>query len=301
MDPLGMSERGYIKIPMPYLMNGIFNWGRAASRAARGKYTMGELMKTGGMTMVDSLNPLGGSNSWLNWVAPSVLDPVVDLYMNEDFTGKPIAPPVSPYDNVGENRSQQYWNNTHPLYVSIADYMSVLTGRQGDFIPGAMEASPNQVEYAVDWVTGGTGTFLARAGRLIYGGATGTLPEMEIESTDIPFLRKAYGSITKRNDLQDYIEGRDQVLRIRKALQDARKEGDNEGYMNIKRMYPKEASIAGRINAIENARRKKSTQIKKIRDNTRISDAEKERRIKLLKERQDVLVGQGNEMLTAID
>lgn len=301
MDPFGISERGYFKIPMPYLMNGIYNWGRASSRAARGKYTMGELMSTGGMTMIDSLNPMGGSNSWLNWVAPSIIDPVVDLSMNEDFTGKPIAPPVSPYDNVGENRSQQYWNNTNPVYIKIADWMSQLTGRQGDYIPGKMEYSPNQVEYAVDWITGGTGTFLARAGRLMYGGATGELPEMEIEATDIPFLRKAYGTITKRNDLQDYIEGRDQVLRVRKAMLDARKDGDNEMYLSIIQKYPKEYKIAARINAFENARKKIGTKIKKIKESKNLTEERKEEIVKSLKERQDTLVGRANEVMAAID
>jgi hypothetical protein len=301
MDPFGISERGYFKIPMPYLMNGIYNWGRASSRAARGKYTMGELMSTGGMTMIDSLNPMGGSNSFLNWVVPSIIDPVVDLYMNEDFTGKPIAPPVSPYDNVGENRSQQYWNNTHPLFVSIADWMSQLTGRQGDYIPGKMEYSPNQVEYAVDWITGGTGTFLARAGRLMYGGATGELPEMEIEATDIPFLRKAYGTITTRNDLQDYIEGRDQVLRVHKAMKDARRDNDDAMYLSIIQKYPKEYKIAARINAFENARKKISTKIKKIRESKKGTEESREARIKMLKDRQDNLVGRANEVMAAID
>ena len=64
MDPFGISERGYFKIPMPYLMNSIYNWGRSISRAARGKYTAGQLLHTGGMTMLDSLNPWGGTEQF---------------------------------------------------------------------------------------------------------------------------------------------------------------------------------------------------------------------------------------------
>ena len=299
MDPFGLTERGYFQFPMPYLMNGLYNFGRASSRAARGKYTAGELLSTGGMTLIDSLNPLGAANNFLNTVMPSVLDPVVDLTLNEDFTGKPIAPPLSPYDAVHENRSQQYWSNTNPLYITVADLMSQLTGRQGDFIPGTMEASPNQIEYVVNWVTGGTGTFLARASWLAGGVATGDFGEMEV--SDIPFVRKGYGSITERNDLQDYIEGRDQVLRIRKALQDARKDGDNEGYMEIMRKYPNEYKIAARVNAIENARKKLGSRIKKIRDSKNLTDEEKEIRVKELKARQDLMVGRGNEAMAAID
>jgi hypothetical protein len=300
MDPFGISERGYFKFPMPYMLNSIHNWGRMLGKTVRGKATMGEMLTSGGVTMLDSLNPWGGSNSLLNWVMPTVLDPVVDLYQNEDFTGKPIAPPISPYGGAEENRSQQYWNNTNPVYVTIADYMSKLTGRQGDFIPGAAEWSPNQVEYVSDWLTGGTGTFLARAGRLLYSGAQGELPE-DIDAGDLPVLRKGYGQITAKNDLQDYIEGRDKVLRIRKALRDARKEGDNELYMQIMRNYPKEYKAAARVNAIENARKKMSSRIKKIRDSKRLSDERKEVLVKALKDRQNVLIGKGNVAMSGID
>jgi hypothetical protein len=253
------------------------------------------------MTMVDSLNPMGSSNSWLNWLSPTITDPIVDLTMNEDFTGKPIAPPISPYDNVGENRSQQFWNNTNPAYVTVADWLSRLTGREGDYLPGAAEYSPNQVEYMVEWLTGGTGPFLARAANLAYGGVTGDLPEMEIEANDIPFVRKFTGSITSRNDLQDYIEGRDQVMRIRKALKDARKDGDNETYLSIMRKYPDEYKVASKINAIENARKKLSTKIKRIRESSRMPQERKDELVKRLKERQDMLVGRGNEVLAPID
>ncbi len=42
MDPFSLSERGYWKIPLPYLMNGIYNGSRAMGRGTRGEYTPGE-------------------------------------------------------------------------------------------------------------------------------------------------------------------------------------------------------------------------------------------------------------------
>jgi hypothetical protein len=258
------------------------------------------MMSSGGMTMVDSLNPWGGSNSWLNWVAPTIIDPIVDLTLNEDFTGKPVAPPLSPYDNVTENRSQQFWNNTNPIFVTVADMMSQLTGSEGDYIPGYAEFSPNQIEYVWDWLTGGTGTFVARAGREAFNVATGNQPD-EFDFNDIPVARKFLGSITTKNDLQDFIEGRDKVLRIRKALQDARKDGDKEAAMSIMRQYPKEYKAAARVNAIENARKKLSHRIKMIRDNPKIPQERKDELVKKAKEKQNMLVGKGNQFMAEID
>ena len=297
MDPFGISERGYFQIPMPYLMNGIYNFGRMVSKTARGEADMGELMSSGGMTLLNSLNPYGEANNLVNFFAPSVLDPVVDHYMNENFAGNPIVPPENPFSEVNEVASQRYWANTNPAYITISDWMSKLTGRKGDYIPGVVEVSPNKVEYAVEWATGGVGPFLARAAWLAAGGV-GLAPLEEMTPADIPFVRKFYGSVTERNDLQTFIEGRDQVLRIRAAIRDANKEGDKQLAKRIRESYPVEAGIHGRINAIENARKKKSTQIKKIRENPRLSDERKEQIIKSLKERQNKIVGDGNKVLT---
>lgn len=294
IDPFGLTKSGYIHIPLPYLMNGIFNWGRSLGRTMRGEYSMGQFMKSGGMTMLDSLNPWGGSNSFLNFVAPSVLDPVVDLAQNEDWTGKPIAPPVSPYDHTGINRSQQFWNNTNPAFVTIADWMSRLTGRSGDYIPGYMEYSPNQVEYVWDFLAGGTGTFISRGVGLATSAYKGEVPNVG----DIPFVRSFTGSVTSKNDMQAYIAGRDQVMRVRNSLQSARKDGNNDQYMAIMRQYPNEYKAAAKINSIENARVKLSTKIKHIQDSANLSDEEKAKRVKMLRDRQDKLVGEGNKVMS---
>jgi hypothetical protein len=296
MDPFGLSERGYFKIPMPYLLNSIYNWGRSISRTVRGGYTLGEMFKSGGMGMVDSLNPWGGTNSLLNFVAPTVIDPIVDLYQNEDWTGKPIAPAESPF-GTSEVASQRYWNNTNPFFVSISDWMSRLTGREGDYIPGVMEWSPNQVEYVWDFLGGGVGTSMSRALALA-GRASGLVPgEEPLSSGDIPFVRKIFGNVTKREDMQSYIEGRDDVMRVRKELKDAIKDGDSERYTRVMRLYPKQYKASIQINKIENARRKMATNIKRIRESTRIPDARKEELIAQLKERQEKLVAAGNEVL----
>jgi hypothetical protein len=296
LDPLGISERGYYKVPLPYLMNGIFNLGRAASRYIRGEYTMGKMLSSGGMTMLDSVNPLGGANTFLNLVAPSLLDPVVDLYVNEDFSGTPIEPAENPF-GLNEVASQRYWNNTNPLSITIADWISSLTGRQGDYIGGAVEISPNRVEYLLEQVFGGVGTaFMKTAGtgaHILGLDEAGT----EFDPAQMPVLRKFYGKVTDKNNLQEFIEGRDSVLRVRQELKDAQKDGDSERYLRVMHDFPDQYKISARINAIENARRKLASKIKKIKDSSRISDANKDEYIRALKDRQDMLVGKGNELL----
>lgn len=304
LDPFQLSERGYFQIPIPYLMNSIYNFGRAMSRGARGAYTPGETINSALGTLTESLNPWGGSNNWLNFVAPTILDPVVDLYTNNNFADAPIAPPANPF-GLSENASQRYWNNTSPAYVTISDWISRITGGDGDFIPGAVEWSPNQIEYIVEWLGGGSTTFLTRTydffspvasknvlGEIVSGG--------EWSANDVPILRKAYGNITTKNDLQSYIAGRDQVLRVRKEMQSAVEAGDSQRYQYLIREFPEEYRIANSINKIENQRKKLSGRIRKIRASTTISDARKEELVKELKARQEEYVSRANTLLAGL-
>lgn len=300
MDPFGFSKRGYFQFPLPYLMNGIYNAGRGFAAGARGKYTVGETFNTVGGTLIESLNPFGAANSFLNFVAPTIADPLVDLARNENFANEPIAPPENPFGG-DEKASQRYWNNTSPAYVTIADWISRLTGSDGNYLPGAIEWSPNQVEYMFEWALGGLWTFVRRSTDVV-GRTTGFYDDMTKDwaVNDIPIARRLYGNVTSKNDLQYYVENRDKVLAVRRELKEARESGDSEHYKNIILAYPEEYRIAAKINAFENARKKISRTINKIRE-SKLPDAEKQERIRELKERQDELVGKANAFLRGIE
>lgn len=305
MDPFGISERGYFKIPLPYLMNGIYNAGRAAAASARGRYTPVEGAGSIVGTLIDSLNPWAGTNSLLNFVAPTIADPIVDLATNLDFTGAPIAPPENPF-GTSEKASQRYWNNTSPPYVFIADWMSKLTGGEGTYLPGAVEYSPNQYEYVFEWFGGGLWTFGQRMNDLVnpvFG--EGNLYKIfeegeEWSANEIPALRRFYGNVTSKNDLQFYIENRDKVLAIRQELKEAVKNGDSAQYTAIISKYPEEYRVATRINKLESLRKKIGRKIKQVQESKTIPEDRKEELVKMLKERQDGIVGQANVYLREI-
>ncbi len=305
MDPFGLTERGYFQIPLPYLMNGLWNTGRGLSRGISGRATVGETANTVLGTLAESLNPFGSANSFLNFVLPTVFDPLADLGQNENFMDRPIYMPASPYG--GDARaSQRYWNNTSPLYVSIADWISKIGGGEGKYIPGSVmgistEISPNVIDYAIDFAFGGAGGFLTRMYDLTVpneAGGKGIIwgQNDEFSANDVPFLRKAYGNVTTQNNLESYIKNRDRVLQVRSELKEAARQGDRQGYMDIMQSYPEEYKLAARINKIENARKKLATRIRKVRENKKLSDAQKDKMIADLKKKQNELVGTANQL-----
>lgn len=299
--PNPFSDRGYIKIPMPYVFNAAWNAGRAFSRTVRGGYTIGEGMGNVMGGLAEAVNPWGGGGTFLNFVAPTIMDPMVDLATNTNFMGSPIAPPENPYASGKEIPAQKFWNNTSPIYTTVADLVDTLTG--GDnVLPGKMSFSPNQYEYVFEYFGGGAWSTIVRASDMLNpvdGNAKKLLTGDEVSTNDIPFVRRFMGNLTSREDLTGYIEKRDEILAVRNAMKDALKNGDTATYQSIMQRYPNEYKIASRINAIESNRRKLGGQINRIRDNKSIPDAEKKRMIDGLKERQEALVNQANALMGA--
>jgi len=306
MDPWGITDNGYLHIPLPYLMNGLYNTGRAMSAGIRGKYTPGEAARSITGTMLDSLNPFGGGgNAFFNFLAPTILDPFVDYYTNTNFAGAPIAPPEDPFDPSPEKMSQRYWNNTSPPYIMIADALSKLTGSKGDYLPGAVEMSPNQIQYFVEFVTGSAGRFVRRVhdlGNPIYSDSViNRFVEGagDISANEIPIVRRIVGNVSTRENLTSYIDKRNQVLAVRKELTSAAKNGEKDHYDYIKSAYPNEYAVMQQINSLENQRKKITRTITKI-SRSSLSEGEKAKRISELKKRQEELIRRGNRIMKEI-
>lgn len=297
------AERGYVKIPMPYLFNAAWNSGRAIMRGLRGGYTMGETANSVFGTVADSVNPWGGGGSWLNYVAPTVLDPMVELVANKNFMEAPIAPPASPY-GAGDIPAQRYWNNTSPLYVSVAEWLDTLTGGDNVF-PGGVSFSPNQYEYVFEFFGGGAMSTIVRAWDFVapevVGGAGRGLKlatgDKDVSANDIPFVRRLVGNITTREDLSGYLDKKERVLTVRGALRDALKDGEPERYQKIMEEYPEEYRLASRINGMETKRRKIGSQIKKIREAKNLTEDQKKKLVEPLKKQQEALVDQANALM----
>ena len=121
-----------------------------------------------------------------------------------------------------------------------------------------------------------------------------------MDFNDIIGARRLIGNITSKNDLQQYIKGRDELLRVRTALKAASKAGDRDLYTQIMANHRDEYRAAIRINAIENAREKLSATINRIKRSAKLTDARKEELITRLKDKQDKLVGIGNTFMETV-
>jgi len=294
MDPFGLTERGYYAFPMPYGFNAFFNMGRNLSRASRG---VGEPMETATsitMGFVEAFNPMGGTQTFFNFVAPTILDPFVDLYSNRNFAGRPISPEQSGFGPPAPD-SQRYWSNTFPPYVTVARWLNQITGGTS-VIPGKVDISPNTIGYLMNYATGAAGAFAERVAKFGFStvpdALTGDLEEVEVR--DIPFVRKLYGNVTRRNDLESFMENTNKIAQVQRELDEAEKYGQAERMERVMREYPRELAAAPLIQDMVRERRKITREMNEIRRDPNIDDETKRVLLRALGQEADFYVGQAN-------
>lgn len=294
MDPFGFTPRGYFSVPLPYGLNAAFNTGRSISRAWRGEYDAGEATSSILGTLLDVVNPMGGSESFANFAAPTILDPAVDLLENEDFANKPIYKENVSFDKTPSPDSQLYWSTTSPSAVWLANRLNELTG--GNAVrPGYMDMSPDTIQFFVEFTTGGVGRFVLNSVEAPLSIASSGLNEEIMRS--IPLTRKLYGSISDREDTGAYIEGAKEVLMAGEELKRARETGDAEWVRDTMQTYGRELRLYGRIKAIDAALNKISRQMNRVERAPGIPDDQKKLIIERLKERRRAIITRGNALM----
>tara|TARA_R110000824_G_scaffold401790_1_gene616438 strand:- start:15152 stop:27736 length:12585 start_codon:yes stop_codon:yes gene_type:complete len=212
----------HIKIPLPYGYNAFFAMGRTASEISSGKrwqHSMASLLTT----IVDSFNPIGGSDNIASFLSPTIGDPIVDLTRNRDFADRPIMPEQNQYGPQDPD-NQRYWNSVSPHWRIMSQILN--QGSGGDeVVPGYVDVSPETLEHISGYVTGAAGTFwIDRIGGL---GQKVVLGE-EITTNDIPMFRKVVGSKPSWYDKAAYYARVNEIEEFKGRAKEYRERGQEE-------------------------------------------------------------------------
>ena len=211
-----------IEFPAGYGLNFFLHAGRASVEMASGKDKT-EALSNLGVTALEAFNPIGGAGSAIKQLSPTVIDPLVELELNEDFAGRQIYP-NSPYDDFTPD-SQRAFSSVSPFAEALAEGMNELTGGS-NIEPGLVDVSPESIEHLFTFVTGSSGRFYQRLADLPMKLVD---PSKDVTENDIPFLRKVVGpsDFTWKNRERFY-ERTEAIERAWTYFNDYRKSGDNE-------------------------------------------------------------------------
>ncbi len=186
--PIGRKD--YLSIPMPLGFKILPNIGRLAVEFALGgpDKTAGKQLGKLLAVLVDSFNPLGGSQNLGQMVAPTVIDPVVALMQNRDWTGRPIyRENTSSLDPQPGHMMAK--NSASTAGKGLAKAINSITGGT-DYRPGMWSPTPDQLDYVFGQLTGGLGRELLKANQVITTPFTGD----ELPAYKIPLIGRVYGN-----------------------------------------------------------------------------------------------------------
>ena len=192
-DPRGTGK--HVSLPVPYGFNVPISLGSRIADMTFGHATAGQVA-SGFMTdLLNAANPLGGSGikSGVGQLGaalvPTMARSVAELGLNRNWADQAIYP-----KDLSRNpapASTQYWDNTPEGYVAMAKWMNDHTGGD-EFESGAIDMSPNQIQYLATYYFSGAGRILDR----LYTAATKDEP---VTASDIPIARSFVGDASNKS------------------------------------------------------------------------------------------------------
>lgn len=287
------GSKQYFALPMPYGFNAFYNIGRNLASTVAGSTQPMAAAKSILFTGVDAFNPLGGTESFLTLVAPTIADPLVELATNRNFAGQKIVPDDSPYSPYKKPNSQLFWSNTAVPYVKVSEWVNKLTGGS-TAIPGMVDISPETLEYWIEYAGGATAKFAERSARLGYAGLSGDMEEVEVGQ--IPFLRKAVGSLDKRANVEAYYDRAKEVLEAKAELKAATAERNPERIRDTIQNYGPKLAMADFFERTDRRLSELRTQKRRIENDPDIESEYKTTLVKHLNEGMDAVIIQANKV-----
>ena len=222
------GTESWIKIPLPYGYNFFHAAGNyVAGLTARHLfghrgYTVSDAILGTASSAMDSFNPLGGAADPIDIAMPTVLDPWVQHWRNQDWTGAPIMP--SKFPGSATPDSSLHWASVNPVAEWVSDTLNTIGGgdKRTSAALSVMDVSPETIEHVVQFVTGGLGRSILRAGKVVASPATDT----EIKAPDIPIARRFFGGTTGFEDLRLFYDNASQAEGIGERIAGHRQDKD---------------------------------------------------------------------------
>lgn len=217
---LGPDAEEAASIWLPYGYSLFPYLGQQIGKVARGVKKPETAMADFAAAIFLAFSPITGED-FQSTLTPTMLDPINEMAMNQDWLGRPIRP-ENAYADFGPN-AYKYYAGVSDASKQIADAMNRATG--GTIAErGWLDVSPEYIDHMFGFATGGAGRTVGRAVDLVAKSVTGNFEEIELR--DVPVARSLVYATGDWLDRDRYYRFRDQVKEAHasaKAYQEAGK------------------------------------------------------------------------------
>ncbi|MGL4638554.1 MAG: LPD38 domain-containing protein [Shewanella sp.] len=210
------SDGDYIKIPMPYGYNFFSAVGTAIDNSINGEASAVEGAFDIAAAFAGAFSPLGRVDSdnasvqMLKMMSPTLMKPFVEMSVNENFSGSPIYKEQNPFglqtpDAYNAQRRTWEWAK------GLSEWLNDATGGN-QFKSGIVDIAPESWRHMASFMGGGLGSLAGKTQDL----AAKTIKDEKIDSKDVPFWRKYFGSISDSVDVAEFYQRLQKMQEIEK-------------------------------------------------------------------------------------
>jgi hypothetical protein len=217
----GSKDGVHITLPFAFTYGLFIEIGRNMSALARGAIDPGRAIANIFAAGRSAIDPIGsGSADFLQWITPTVLDPLAEISENRDYLGNPIAP--TKFDNLKPD-SENAFGSTPQIYKDAARYLNSATGGNPGK-KGAVDISPETLQHLYGFLTGGVGRDVQNVISTGYKAYTGA----EVPPSGVPIVRRFLATTTSTPVLKsEFYLAYDKLAAIHHEYEAARHANDS--------------------------------------------------------------------------
>lgn len=248
--PLFGHEKNYIAIPYPLGLHVLPNTGRVlAELTLNGGKDIGKRSVAAIGEIAGAFNPLGSGNIFtadgaLKTVAPTLIDPIIELSANKNFAGGTIEktgfggePDNRP--GIARTKESTQRSTTGQVYMAISKAINTLTGGT-DYEAGLLSPTPERVRYLAQTVGGGVLREVEKTINSITVAARGE----KVRMSGIPVAGRFYGEVDDDQvQTSRYFDSARKMRQIESSVKAATKAGDVAAADKIEDKNPEAALI----------------------------------------------------------
>lgn len=256
--PMPGEGKQFISIPYPLGLHVIPNTGRVlAELVLNGGKDIGKRSVEAIGEIAAGFNPLGGGNvltahGVLTTIAPTLVDPIIDLAANKNFAGNPIEREArGEADNrPGAARAKESTqrSTTGQVYIGISEAINRMTGGS-QYEAGSASPTPERIRYLAQTAGGGV---LRELEKGINAGTAAARGD-KVKSSQIPVIGRFYGEVdADQVQASRYFENKGRIKKAESSFKAMEKAGDAAALEKFVKDHP-EVLMADNINEMQKA------------------------------------------------
>jgi hypothetical protein len=211
----GPQDGSYWKIPLPYGYNIFSVVGTSAESVLGGGKPVSGAAADIALATMGSFSPIGFqesdslANMFLKNAAPTLIKPIVEVSLNENFMGTSIYTENMPFGTPKPDSSLGR-QSTPEAYRKLSIWLNEVTGGS-EYQPGAVDVNPDVMQHFLDYFGGSAYAFFgSKVPDYIHRSASGVVAE----ENRIPFISRISGTVLPYADTERFYQRRDQINQV---------------------------------------------------------------------------------------